>query len=372
MFNSIPTLTSQFLKGAIAATLLLSLLACGESVPQVATQTPYYHKAASEPLKLEQSYKVLRRFSGTLVSKQSANLNFEVSGRVANIFVDEGDTVTKGQLLASLDTELLGIEQQQLVAQESQLKAELELAQANLNRVNELIDNGYASQQNQDELQAQKKVLEANKKQLQASQAINRYQINHTEIYAPFTGTINKRNINVGEVINPQVVVFTLQEQGNNELKVGVPQNLIADIKAQNNFSLSINQTRLQVTSLAVNSEINQYSRTVQLRFSLPNDLSVFNNQMGYFEFEQHYQQQGFWVPTTALTDGIRGTWNVYTLEKITDDSSNESLFKLISNSVEIIHSEQDKAFIRGSLTDGQRLLTSGLHRLVPGQLVRI
>ena len=74
----------------------------------------------------------------------------------------------------------------------------------------------------------------------------------------------------------------------------------------------------------------------------------------------------------TALTDGIRGTWNIYTLEKFSIDEKQETLFKLLSNSVEIIHSEQDKTFIRGSLANGQLVLTSGLHRLVPGQIVKI
>ncbi|OUS32322.1 hypothetical protein A9Q98_01415 [Thalassotalea sp. 42_200_T64] len=347
--------------------LIFALAACGENQPQADIDTgAYVHTVASEPLQLKHSYQVLRKFSGTVASKQSANLSFEVSGRIATIAVDEGDNVSKGQILARLDTEFLTIEQQQLQAQVLQLKAEEELVDANLTRTDALIKNGYASQQTVDELTAQKKVLRANQQQLQANLAAKKYQINHATIFAPFTGTINKRLINIGEVINPQIPAFELQQNSNKELKVGVPQHLVAKIKHQQTFDLEVNQQTITVASLAVNSKLNERSRTVQLRFPLPDELEAYNNQLAFFSFEQSYQQDGFWVPFTALTDGIRGTWNVYTLAPKSHDS-----YTLVSHSVEIIHSEQNKAFIRGDLAQDQLLLSAGMQRLVPGQIVK-
>ncbi len=106
----------------------------------------------------------------------------------------------------------------------------------------------------------------------------------------------------------------------------------------------------------------------MQLRFELPQNLSVFANQLGYFNFEQFYSTAGFWVPITALTDGVRGTWNVYTLDTV----ENSDLYTLNNHPVEVLHAEEDKAFIRASLDTGQLLLQSGLHRLVPGQIVKL
>ncbi|KGK01008.1 efflux RND transporter periplasmic adaptor subunit [Thalassotalea sp. ND16A] len=357
----------QLLKMFFYPTVVISLFGCGENQPQANIDTSaYVHTVASEPLQLQHSYRVMRKFSGRVTSKQSASLSFEVSGRIAAIFVDEGESVTKGQILARLDTELLTIEQQQLQAQVLQLKAEEELVDANLTRSDALIENGYASQQTVDELTAQKKVLRANQQQLQANLAAKKYQINHATIFAPFAGTINKRLINLGEVINPQIAAFELQQHSNFELKVGVPQHLIAKIKQQQAFNLEVNQQTITVTSLAVNSALNERSRTVQLRFPLPDGLKAYNNQLAFFSFEQRYQQGGFWIPLTALTDGIRGTWNVYTLAPESNDT-----YKLLSHSVEIIHSEQNRAFIRGDLAQDQLLLSAGMQRLVPGQLVK-
>ena len=54
------------------------------------------------------------------------------------------------------------------------------------------------------------------------------------------------------------------------------------------------------------------------------------------------------------------------------EQTENTELYKLVNHSVEVIHTEQDKAFIRGALKSQQRLLADGLQRVVPGQIVKI
>ncbi len=328
----------------------------------------YYHSVVTTALIPLDGYKVNRRFSGTTQSMQVANLNLEVPGRVQSIYAFEGNQVQKGQLLATLDSELLHIELKQLSAQLQQIDAEMVLAKSSLNRVNTLIDDGYTSVQSFDEITAQLQVLEATRQQLQASINAKNYQIKHTKIIAPFDGVVNKRNINIGEVVNSSTIAFEVQQSAHNELKVGVPQNLIKQIAQQQRFSLVIEGKHIEVAELAINTQINRLSRTIQLRFELPKDLKVFNNQIGYFEFEQFYPQPGYWVPVTAITDGIRGTWNIYTLQA----QEESPLFKLIPHSVDVIHVEQDRAFIRANLDEQQPLLAGGLHKVVPNQLVKI
>ena len=131
------------------------------------------------------------------------------------------------------------------------------------------------------------------------------------------------------------------------------------------------------IISLDQSKTVNEILQTPFI-YELDYNNKVYNNQLGYFKFTQEYQQTGVWVPLTSLTDGIRGTWNIYTLNAIAGNSDGDgdgkkaNLYKLVSHSIEIIHSEQDKAFIRGNLSDGELLLSGGIQRLVPGQIVRI
>lgn len=362
------------LNRAVSSILLLlsifSIIACTQDERQndKEVEQAYYHSVATTDLIPLSGYKIKRRFSGAIQSKQVANLNLEIPGRVQSIYAFEGNTVSKGQLLAVLDSKLLNIESEQLSAQLQQVDAEIVLSQSSLDRVNSLIGQGYTSEQSLDEITAQLTVLKANRQQLLANINAKQYQINHTQIIAPFDGVINKRNINLGEVVNSSTVAFEVQQLHHNELKVGVPQNLIEQIKQEPEYELIIAGNSLSVAELAINTQINRQSRTIQLRFPLPKELNVFNNQIGYFEFDQYYPQAGYWVPVSAITDGIRGTWNIFTLEK----QKNSELYRLNAHTVEVIHIEKDRAYIRAQLDASQPLLADGLHKVVPNQFVKI
>ncbi|WP_371377208.1 efflux RND transporter periplasmic adaptor subunit [Thalassotalea aquiviva] len=358
----------------LAALTLVALMGCNPNNNAANNvESAYHHKVAAHSLEPQQGYQVIRRFSGVIQSQQRAKVNVEVSGRVDQIAVFEGEKVEQGQVLAILNSELLEIEAKQLQAQLHQVEAQISLANANLARVQSLQPKGYSSEQVVDEVKSQLKSLSASKQQLQASIMAKQYQIDRTQIRAPYTGIINKRFINIGEVVNSQQVAFEIQQSGAYELKVGVPQHLIASIKQQSQYSLIINSSAFLVDHVAINTQINQASRTVQLRFAIPAQLEVFDNQKAYFEFAQYYPEPGYWIPISALTNGVRGTWNIYTLS-LTTDSPNEGneLFTLVTQSVDVLHTETDKAYIKADLDSSLMFLVSGVQRLVPGQTVRI
>lgn len=366
--------TKRFPALLIIAPTLLALSACNElDTPQAnasanAREQTYHHKVETVSLSAQDGYHIERKFAGTIRSKQSAKLMFEVSGRVDQILAFEGNKVEQGQTLATLDQELLNIELSQLTAQLSQVQAQQVLNEANLSRINALIEQGYTSDQSRDELLAEQQVLSASQRQIQANIDAKNYQLNRTAITAPFAGTINKRLINKGELVSPQVMAFELQQGDQNELKVGVPQDLARNIENQTEHQLLINDQIITVDNVSANSDISPFSRTVQLRFLLPDDIRVYNNQLGYLDYKEYIKADGFWVPLSAITDGVRGVWNVYTLEP----TEQTKLYTLQTHTVEILYVNKDGAFIRSSLNDDTKIVKSGLQRLVAGQIVRV
>ncbi len=68
-------------------------------------------------------------------------------------------------------------------------------------------------------------------------------------------------------------------------------------------------------------------------------------------------------MPISALIEAERGLWSVYVVnaENITE-----------RRLVEVLHSESNEAHVRGTVKPGERLVSSGVNRIVPGQLVRI
>jgi len=79
-------------------------------------------------------------------------------------------------------------------------------------------------------------------------------------------------------------------------------------------------------------------------------------------EFSSRIDTPGYWLPLTALTESDRGLWGIYV---INEDSTVERRL------VEVIHTEDGAAYVRGTLNPGERVISTGVQRLVPGQQVQ-
>jgi multidrug efflux pump subunit AcrA (membrane-fusion protein) len=91
-------------------------------------------------------------------------------------------------------------------------------------------------------------------------------------------------------------------------------------------------------------------------------------------ELTERVTEPGFWLPIAALTEGLRGLWTVYALVPANPSAEpGEDSVRLVEpRAVEILHTEADRVFARGTLADGDRIVAGGLHRLARGQRVRI
>ncbi len=358
------------LAGLLLLISTLSLLTgCTESAATEATPKPhaYLHQAASAELSPVPGYSVQRSYVGRIQVQQDAHIGFEQAGKVAQLFVNEGETVSKGELLARQDTELLSVTRQELDAQQQQINADLALVEANLARLRSLKSRGFTSAQSLDELKAQRKVLQANRKRTQASIHGNELRIRKSSLLAPYDAVISRRLIDEGEVVDAGSPALTLLQRDHSEVKVGIPVTMLTQLADKQQFSVRVGNARYPVRLLTRGFDVDPTTRTVQLRFELLDNPPLVNGQLAWLQLEQYFAQPGYWVPLTALTDGIRGLWNLYTLQP-----NNDNNWTVQSRNVRVFHSTLDKAFIYAPLIEGERFLTKGLQRLVPDQRVRL
>jgi RND family efflux transporter MFP subunit len=333
-----------------------------------ATQAVHYQTARSLVLAQQPGYALTRTFIGKVQARQSASIGFEQSGKVASLQADAGEQVAKGAVLARQDTELLQIEGQELQAQLQQTQADLALVQANLKRLNSLNKRGFTSAQHLDELQARQKVLQATRARVQASVAANQLRIDKSSLRAPYSAKISRRLVDQGEVVGAGNPVFTLLQRGPAEVRVGVPVDMLEQLHAGQQLDVRVGRQQLQARLLTRGFDVDAISRTVELRLELPDDAALVNGQLAYLSLQQRFAQPGYWVPLSALTDGLRGLWNIYSLQPQGD----AGLYQLQSRDVQVLHATATDAFVTGALKDGERVLSTGLQRLVPGQVVRL
>ena len=117
---------------------------------------------------------------------------------------------------------------------------------------------------------------------------------------------------------------------------------------------------RLQGRLKALLPEVDAASRTVTAVLELEDETVPFG---AVVELELNYRvpADGYWLPLTALTESDRGLWGAYV---VNGDSNAERRL------VEILHMEADRAYVRGTLTSGERVIDTGVQRIVPGQAV--
>lgn len=315
-------------------------------------------------LQQKESYQVERHFSGRIIKQQDAKLAFEFSGKINKVHFDQGDKVTKNTTLISLDTRLLNIEKQKLEANLKRLEAELSLAKLDLKRLEKLKQQNYSAEQNLDQINTQINILQANKSEIQAAISGIELQIEKSHLKAPFDGILGQRFVSTGEIVAPGTPVIRLLKNGHNQIQVGVPQHLQHTIQAHMPVIISGKEYIAKV--LSTGAELDPISHTLLMRFSLPDDAPIYAGQVARLKIKQNKQALGYWVPLSALTDGIRGTWNLY---HINQQDGTSRLKPII---VEVIYTDGKNAYVSTSLPDKSKIVANGLHKVSTNIAVKI
>ena len=376
------------------------------------------------------SYQVSRTYTGEVAAVRTSDLGFFRGGEIERVLVREGDRVTEGQVLAQLDIRNLETQHQQLVAEKARAQAQLselqtgarvediDAARAAVRDIEQqlglqekqkerrefLYSQGAIAREELDEfafgegaLQArlsqarsnlselengtrreQVAAQQATVQQLEASIADIDVNIDKSSLKAPFEGIVARREIDEGTVASAGQSVIRLIENAAPEARIGMPSGVVEKLQIGSTQTLKIGLQEYRATVASILPEVDLDTRTQVVKFNLePSAIARINpGQTIRIELAQEIDTNGYWLPTDALTQGIRGLWNCYVLTE-SEDSDN---YIVKQHSVEIISQGGDKpndmaplrALVRGTLQPGDLIVASGTHRLVPGQQVKV
>ncbi len=138
--------------------------------------------------------------SGQLASSTEVKLAFKIGGIVEKIYVDEGASVKKGQLLAALDLA-------EIQAQVNQAQSAYEKASRDLKRLEKLYQDSVVTLEQKQDATTGLEVAKANLD-------IAEFNLKHAKIYAPSTGKIMRRMVEKGELVNPGFPAFMFGSAG--------------------------------------------------------------------------------------------------------------------------------------------------------------
>lgn len=232
---------------ALAALTVLSampaLTACGgqESAGTAKTAPPVV-----VPVQVETSAVELHKMprylvlTGSILADRTAELAANVSGRVTATYVERGQPVKKGQMLAVVDSQAAGFQVAAAMAQSK--AAETQVAQATLDcaRADTLFKEGALAKSEYDrqKTQCSAQLYSANAAQAQADLAGK--LAGDTVIRAAFDGLIGERYVNVGEYVQPSSRVASIYSVNPVRVSISVPESAVGMVREGQELQLTV------------------------------------------------------------------------------------------------------------------------------------
>lgn len=284
--------------------------------------------------------KDLITITGSLMPNEKVIISNKKAGKVIKYYVDLGDYVKKGQVLAQINpvdyqlqhsetmarvestqatlegVNLLNIEEHSLVRQ---AKATLDDTKIRMERLKKLADNKLISMQDYDSARAnylaakaayENKISTIKKisKDLNAQKATNSISaqaVNDTRITSPIAGYIQKREISIGEYLNPNTEMFEIVQ--NNPLKISgkIPEKYALLIKKEQKVTFNVDSYPNKVFTAIITRvapALDEKTRTLEIEMKVNNE----NNELksGLFAnitIDLGTEHAGLFVPETAV-----------------------------------------------------------------------
>lgn len=313
----------------------------------------------TSPILLEPTYSVSRSFVGQIEAQRTVAISFELSGQLDGIVVDEGQTVEQGQQIAVLDSRLLTSERDRLLASKSALEAQLRFSKQTVERQSQLRDSGAVSQAGLDQALAQADELTARIAEVEALLTANAIQFEKSTVYAPFAGRVTSRNVDGGESVGPGQTIVEIVENSAPHMRVGVPIDITDSDLAAATFEIEGHMYEADLVTFR--PDIDPVTRTRTAIFEIKTDTSFAFGQTARLLLIDTVETEGLWIPVTTLKEGSRGQWTLLVVD-------NEDTVRALS--VQILHTQGDQVFVRGTFPSGVELITEGPQRITVGQSV--
>jgi len=213
--------------------------------------------------------------SGTTASPDApANVSFLVSGKVVQVGPREGDSVSRGQMLASVDPTDSRLSLATATAQVNMARVAYERAEDEHRRMKMLYDSKSLAPNDYQKYRAAAESARQQVEQSVASERLSRKHLADATLRAPISGFIAKRAIEPGEMASPGRTAFEIVRLDSVEVSVGVPETDVRLVHAGQKATITLPALpgrSFEGTVRLVNVSADPSTRTFMTRINVPN-----------------------------------------------------------------------------------------------------
>lgn len=307
------------------------------------------------------------KLPGELEPYESVDIHAKVRGFVKNIYVDIGDEVKKGQLLAILEAPELNLDNLTDKANQEKLKTQYSFSKQNYERLyNASISKKGAIAELEIE-RAYSKLMADSAAYLSALSVTQRSnQINdYLQIRAPFSGVIVARNVSIGALVgeNNSQGLFSVSQNDKLRLTVSAPeihsQSIYKGLEGQ--FTVIGHPDKEFKATLSRSADVlNSQDRSLALQFDVINKNKVLKGG-DYAEVTLSFQRgdSSYFVPTESIINSQSGTFVL---------TANEQIIQKIKVKTGIRWEDMIEVF--GPLKEKDIIIKKGSEELIAEQIV--
>ena len=295
---------------------------------------------------------------GNVQTKQNLVIYPEMAGTLTRVYVKEGQSVTKGQLLATIDDG--GLSQQV-----AQLQIQADLAKTTFERQERLWEQKIGSEiqylQAKSSYQAQQRAVSQLKSQL-----------SKTSVRAPFTGVIDDVITDQGSVVAPgQSQLMRIVNLDDMYIETDVPESYISNVTANKTVKVEfpILGKSLEAKIRQAGNFINPANRTFKIEVAVPNkDKSIKPNLTAKLKINDYTNDTAILIPQSIISENADGEQYIYIIEN--KNADNEGNAKRII--IETGKSQGDVIEVTKGLDKSAEIIQEGARSVNDGQTVKV
>jgi membrane fusion protein (multidrug efflux system) len=213
---------------------------------------------------------------GSLMALRESRIGPEVSGRIEEIFVSEGDRPAAGDPLFQIERKPYELALAQAEARLARARAERRKLEADLGRGRALRERDILAQQQVEELETNLAVASAAQREAEELVSVAKRDLETTLVRAPYTASVAARLEDEGTtaLVRPQTIVLVLQETSELEAQATIPEVHFAAIEPGDAALLHVEGLSLPIATevSAVSDVIDPATRTYLVKMRVPNE----------------------------------------------------------------------------------------------------
>lgn len=307
----------------------------------------------------------LRVYTGEVRARHEADIGFRIAGKIVERNVDVGARVRPGAVLARLDPQDVKLAEQAAAAQVSAAEADVALARAEFERVQNLHARNFVSASALDGRRTAQQAAEARLRQARAQLATAGNQAGYAALTVADEGVVTAAPADVGQVVAAGQPVLRVARPDQREVLIHVPESRIAELKTGSPAAVRAwaHPARTYIAAVReIAPAADAATRSYAVRVSVADaDDALPLGATASVAFTESGDAAHTVLPLAAVTrvDGRATVW-------VVDEAS-----RLAPLAVDTAVFREDGVVVAGGLPAGSRVVVTGVHRLVAGETVR-